>query len=79
MHITLAEGEVSFYVSGCLLISIYCDCALGAWSFHAQVQSVYCCLELVNGSTPHDGVARINHVDYVEGDLLTSRVCRSAE
>jgi hypothetical protein len=79
MHIKLARNEVSFYVSGRLLISIYCDCALGAWDFHAHVESVDCYLELVDASSPHDGVVRINHMDYVEGDLLTSHVWRSAE
>jgi hypothetical protein len=40
---------------------------------------MYCCLELVDGSSPHDGVVGIDHVDYVEGDLLTSHVRSSAE
>jgi hypothetical protein len=40
---------------------------------------MYCCLELDDGSSPHDGGVRIDHVDYVEGDLLTSCVWRSAE
>jgi hypothetical protein len=41
MYITLAGDEVSFYVSSHLLVSIYGDCALGAWDFHAQVHHVY--------------------------------------
>jgi hypothetical protein len=40
---------------------------------------VYCCLKLIDGSSPHYGVVRIDHVDYVECDLLTSRIGRSAE
>jgi hypothetical protein len=36
----LAGDEVSFYVPGRMLISIYGSCALGAWDFHAQVELV---------------------------------------
>jgi hypothetical protein len=40
---------------------------------------VYCCLELIDGSTPHYGVVRVDHVDDVECDLFTLRVGRRAE
>jgi hypothetical protein len=34
-------------------------------------------LKLVDRTAPHYGVVRVDHVDYVEGDLLTSRAgCR---
>jgi hypothetical protein len=79
MHIALVADEVSFYVPSYLLISIYGDCALGPWDFHAQVQPVYRCLEFIDGSSPHDGVVGIDHVDYVEGDLFTSCIRRSAK
>jgi hypothetical protein len=79
MYIALARDEVSFYVLSYLFISIYGDCALGPWDFHAHVQPVYCCLKFIDGSSPHDGVVGIDHVDYVEGDLLTSRIQHSAE
>jgi hypothetical protein len=37
MHIALAGDEVSLYVSGDLLVSIYVDYARGAWDLHAHV------------------------------------------
>jgi hypothetical protein len=79
MHIALAGDKVSFYIPSYLLISIYGDCARGPWDFHAQVQPVYYCLEFIDGSLPHDGVVGIDHVDYVKGDLFTSRIRHSAE
>jgi hypothetical protein len=79
MDITLVGDKISFNVPGYMLISIYGDCALGAWAFHAHVEPVYCCLKIIDGSLPHDGVVGIYHVNYVEGDLLTSRVWRSAK
>jgi hypothetical protein len=34
------------------------------------------CLKLVDRTMPHYGVVRVDHVNYVEGDLLTSRTER---
>jgi hypothetical protein len=65
MDLTLAGDKISFNVPGCLLISIYGDCALGASDFHAHVEPVYCCLKIIDGSSPHDGIVGIDNVDYV--------------
>jgi hypothetical protein len=40
---------------------------------------MYSYFEFVDGPSPHDGIVWVNHVDYVEGDLLTSCVWRCAK
>lgn len=79
MNIALSWDEVSFYILCCLLVSIHCVHALRAWYLHAKIDSVYCCLKLIDGSAPTYGVVRVDHVDDVEGDLFASRIGCCAE
>jgi hypothetical protein len=37
------------------------------------------CLKLVDRTMPHNSVVRVDHFDYVDGDLLTSCTGRRAE
>jgi hypothetical protein len=74
VNVALSWDEVSFYIMCCLLVSIHCDHALRAWYLHAKIESVYCCLKLIDGSAPHYGVVGVDHVDDVEGDLFASHI-----
>jgi hypothetical protein len=78
VNIALPWNKVSLNVSCCLLVSVDYDYALWAWDFHAEIKPMNGCLKLVDRTAPHYGVVWVDHVDYVECDLLTSRTrCRT--
>jgi hypothetical protein len=37
---------------------------------------MYSCFKFVDGSLSHDGIVWVNHINFFEGDLLASCVCR---
>jgi hypothetical protein len=74
VYVPLSWNEVPFNVAHCLLVGIDGYHALGAWVFHAKVESVNGCLKLVDRAPTHYVIVWVDHVDNIESDLLTSRI-----
>jgi hypothetical protein len=79
VYVPLAWNEVSLNVARSLLVTINCYHALRTRNFHAEVQSVNDRFKFIDGALAHYSVVGINHVDDVEGDLLTPRIGCYAE
>jgi hypothetical protein len=74
VYVPLAWNEVSFNIAHKLPVAINCYHALRTRNFHAKVKSVDGRLKFIDGAPTHYSVVRVNHVDDVEGDLLTPRI-----
>jgi hypothetical protein len=79
VYVPLAWNEVSLNIACSLLVTINCYHALRTRNFHAEVKSVNGRFKFIDGALTHYSIVRVNHVDNVEGDLLTPRVGCYAE
>jgi hypothetical protein len=62
-----------------MLVTINCYHALRTQNLHAEVKSMNGRFKFIDGAPTHYSVVRVNHVDDVEGDLLTPRIGCYAE
>ena len=72
MYVPLPWNKVPLNVARCLLVAINYDHALRTWDFHAEVESMNGRLDFVERAPSHYGIVWVDHIDNVEGDLLTS-------
>jgi hypothetical protein len=79
VYVPLTWNKVSLNIARSLLVTVNCYHALRTRNFHAEVQSVNGRFKFIDGALTHYSVVGINHVDDVEGDLLTSHIGCYAE
>jgi hypothetical protein len=72
LYVLLPWNEIPFDVVCYLQVAVYGDHALRTWDFHAEVESMNGRLDFVERAPSHYGIVWVDHIDNVEGDLLTS-------